>query len=207
METLFQVDDHVRVVQMTSPEETDALLTVLEQIARELAWPLGDQLRRGQAYSEHFALTLDDAVIGGLQAVPGSLHPPSPHQAVWPDVAVADPHRTLHVTLMALLPQYRGRAFLFWPLCVDLWRYCIAEGLDTILLETTPATLRFYRRIGWPLETIGELRPHWGEECVLCRMDVREAEAIICRKAGRAASYQALVQQGYRTAEEVRAGE
>lgn len=206
MKTLFQVDDHVRVVQMTSPEEGDTLLTVLEQIAREFAWPLGNALRQAQSGAQHFALTLDGAVIGGLQAVPGSLRP-SPHQAVWPDVAVADPHRTLHVTLMALLPQYRGRAFLFWPLCVELWRYCIAEGFEAILLETTPATLRFYRRIGWPLEEIGDLRPHWEEECLLCRMDVQEAGAIVCRKAGRTASYQALVQQGYRTVEEAGAGE
>lgn len=46
-----------------------------------------------------------------------------------------------------------------------------------IWLEATPAKLKVYRRLGWPLCVRGDLREHWGEPCALCSLDVAEAEA------------------------------
>ena len=58
--------------------------------------------------------------------------------------------------------------------------------------------LRLYRRLGWPLTIIGELRLHWGEKCYLCSMGVREVADALASKAERASSYRLLVDQAHR---------
>ena len=65
------------------------------------------------------------------------------------------------------------------------------------MLEATPSTLRLYRRLGWPLEVVGELRMHWGEECYLCRMDVQEVAAALAAKARKSDTYRVLVEQAH----------
>lgn len=198
MQTLYQVTDRVSVVRLSGTDEADCLIRLLEQIADEQAWQMGNGLRVCQATAEHLAITVDGTIIGGLQAVSGTTGGPLPHRHVWPDVDVSDSGHALHVTMMALDRQHRGHAFLFWPLCVELWRWCVREGVETILLECTPPTLRVYRRLGWPLEIVGDLRPHWGEECYLCRNSVRQVAEAITARATRSETYKALVQQGRR---------
>ena len=65
-------------------------------------------------------------------------------------------------------------------------------------MEATPATLKLYQRLGWPLEIIGDLRPHWGEGCYLCRMDVQDVAAALALKAQKSQTYRLLVEQAYR---------
>lgn len=198
--TLYEVDDSVQVVQMTVPADVEALLALFGRVAEEQDWQPGNALQAYVPYAEHLAVLVGGEVAGGLQAVPGTAPVPPPHQAVWPEVDAGDPARRLHVTVMALAPEHRGSARLFWPLCVELWRRCAHDGIETILLEATLPTLRVYRRLGWPLEVIGDRRRHWGEECVLCRLDVGRAAEAITDRARRCASYGKLVAQGRREA-------
>ena len=66
------------------------------------------------------------------------------------------------------------------------------------MIEATPPTLRLYRRLGWPLRIIGELRLHWGEQCYLCGMGVQDVADALVGKAQRARSYRILVDQAHR---------
>ncbi len=72
--------------------------------------------------------------------------------------------------------------------------------MEAVLLECTPPMLKLYRRIGWPLKVIGELRMHWGEECNLCQMQVLEFAGSILARAIRSSVYRELVCQAYRVA-------
>ena len=118
-------------------------------------------------------------------------------RTVWPEVELGDETGAAHVTILALKEAYRGRCGLFWPLCVELWRLCRRQDVRTLLLEATPPTLRLYRRLGWPLEIVGDLRRHWGEDCYLCGMDVRAVAETLTEKALRAETYRDLVAQAY----------
>ena len=198
MEPLFGDADRTQVVALTSAGEAGALIENFEAIAREEGWQPGDALRAHGEEALHLGVTVEGKLVGGLQAVLGGGGRPLPYVAVWPEVEVAEPARTLHVTMMALRAEYRGNPRLFWPLCVELWRWCVREGVETILLETTPPTLRVYRRLGWPLEVVGGLRPHWGEPCYLCRNSVRQVAEALTARAARSDIYKALVQQGRR---------
>ncbi len=137
-------------------------------------------------------------MVGGLQVIVGVEQARLPYRRVWPEVNVIGAS-VAHVTMLALEKQYRGHPALFGPLCVELWRFCIHERIEQILIEATPQTLRLYRRIGWPLEVVGDLRPHWGEECCyLCRMSVQQVAEALLRKAHRSATNRRLVEQAYR---------
>ena len=78
-------------------------------------------------------------------------------------------------------------------------RYQVMEISD-VYLEATPAMVKFYRRIGWPLEIAGELCLHWGEPCHLCRLAVREAAGTLLIRAVRSEAYRALIRQACRLA-------
>ncbi len=211
MKTLFKGrgDQEVAVVRLNGQryagldqaeplDETEPLVRLFEQIACEQGWQPGQGLRSHQSVSLYLALTVAGELAGGLQAVPGLLAAPLPYRAVWPEVDIPDIAATAHVTMLALARQYRGRPGLFWLLCVELWRWCRAGGICTLFLEATPATMRVYQRMGWPLEIVGELRPHWGEDCYLCRTDIRQMEKEISRRAGRSVRYRAFLEQAHR---------
>lgn len=207
MELLFEEErsgdgkragEHVEVVAMTSAPEAERVVQVLETIACELCWQPGEQLREFQADAVHLAVMLSGVLAGGLQAVRFCPHRPFPFRRVWPGVVVDEEHRALHVTMMALHSEYRGHFHLFWPLCVELWRTCVAQGVQTIVIEATPSTLRLYQRLGWPLEAVGDLRMHWGEPCLLCQMDVQQVAQALTLKAERSRTHRLAVEQAYR---------
>lgn len=200
MELLYQRDAQTRIGALTTPVEAIELVQVLEEIADELRWQPGRQLRDNAGSAWHLAVKVGDRLVGGLQAVPSGGNIPLPFRQVWPDVEAGKGDGVLHVTMLALTKEHRGKPHLFGTLCVELWRQCLAASLQTIVLEATPLTLRVYRRLGWPLEIIGDLRLHWGEPCYLCRMGVQDVATALSSKAHRADSRRTLIQQAYRDA-------
>jgi len=195
---LYRTQD-VGVALLSLPGEVDRLLSVFERIAAELSWQPGNQLCDSRETAQHLAVIVEEEIAGGLQVVAGTGNS-LPFRQVWPEVEIKEASAA-HVTILALAKEYRGRPGLFWPLCVELWRWCNAQGIETILMEATLPTLRVYRRMGWPLEVVGELRQHWGEDCFLCRASVRQIERAIVERAENSDAYRALVAQGYRDRE------
>ena len=196
MEVLFETDGGTRVVALAPGAETDALVGFFERVAAELSWQPGDQLRACQDGARHLAVTVGPEMVGGLQVVMGKGNA-LPSRRVWPEAEIGEA-TAAHVTILALGKEYRGHPHLFGPLCVELWRWCAAGGAEQIVIEATPPTLRLYRRLGWPLRIIGDLRPHWGEDCYLCAMGVWEVADSLAAKAERARSYRSLVDQAHR---------
>lgn len=198
MQTLYELPGAARVVRLTRPDEVERLLTVLEGVACELRWQPGDDLRAWRESARHLAVMAGDTVAGGLQIVYGTGYNALPYRRVWPEVDATDAAGAAQVTILALERKHRGRPDLFGPLCVEMWRWCAADGIATIVIEATPATLAVYRRLGWPLEVIGGLRMHWGEECYLCRMGVRQVAEALAAKALQSPSHRRMVEQAYR---------
>lgn len=197
MNFLFQISQDAQVMALTEPPEIQTLIHVLEDIARQLGWQPGHQLHTCLPNAQHLAVLVRGEIAGGLQFMATSHAGGFAFRHVWPEAEVSDPASTIHITIMALREEYRGRFGLFWPLCVELWRYCGAQGIRFIVLEATPPTLRLYRRLGWPLEIMGELRMHWGEECYLCRMDVQDVAEALAAKAEKSNTYRILVEQAH----------
>ena len=198
MQTLYDGSSGIQIGRTTQTGEVQGLLKVLMRIATELAWQPGEQLDAYREVAQHLVVTVEGRVAGGLQVIHGASVPMLPLQFVWPEVAMPNKAITAHITILALLKEYRGLPNLFGFLCVELWRFCVREGIEQIVIEATPPTLRLYRRLGWPLEIIGDLRPHWEEECYLCRMGVQQVAEALTQKACRSISYRALVEQAYR---------
>ncbi len=180
-------------VRLCEADEATALIGLLERIAAELAWQPGEQLRSYQPAAVHFAAYVEGVLAGGLQLVPATRCATLPCELVWPEVRLPRRAQTAHISIMAVSREYRGTAELLWPLCIAMWRYCAAHRITDISLEVTPDLYRLYRRLGWPLEIVGDLRPHWGEDCFLCRMGAAEVAGAMVIRAMRSSGYQAIV--------------
>lgn len=182
------------LVQICGDEEAGQLVGQLETVAAELSWQPGSQLRSYAASAIHFAAYVDGVLAGGLQLVPSALSETLPCELVWPEVRLPNRAETAHISIMAVRREYRGSAGLMWPLCVAMWRYCVAQRITDITLEVTPKTYLLYKRLGWPLEIVGELRPHWGDDlCYLCRMEAAQVAGAMLLKAPRSAAYRDIV--------------
>nr|ACX33975.1 N-(4-amino-2-hydroxybutyl) tetradecanamide synthase [uncultured bacterium RM44] len=192
MKTLWE-SGGAQVALMESREETSHMVGILEGIAAELSWRPGTQLRDYQDRAAHLAVLVGSEIVGGLQIVTSPSADCLPYRLVWPEVCVPDGAAIADITILALRKEYRARFNLFWPLCVELWRHCVAEGATEMRLEATPDTLRLYRRIGWPLEVIGDLRLHWNEPCFLCRMGIVDVAGAMVVRALQSATYQAVL--------------
>jgi len=202
-----QQRQEVSVVQLCGTDETARLIDVLEEIAAELSWQPGKQLHNYRAQAVHFAAYVDGVLAGGLQLVPAPLCDVLPCELVWPDVRLPRRAQTAHISVLAVRREYRGTAELLWPLCVAMWRYCAAHDIADISLEVTPKTFRLYRRLGWPLEIVGDLRPHWGEECCyLCRMGTADVAGAMLLRTLRSAAYRDIVGMMSRPSEMSRPG-
>ena len=174
-------------------EEACQLVALLERIAAELSWQPGEQLRNYVAVAVHFAAYVDGTLAGGLQLVPSAGCAALPCERVWPEVLLPKRAQTAHISILAVRQEFRGTGGLLWPLCAAMWRYCVAHHIADISLEVTPNTYRLYRRLGWPLEIVGDLRTHWGEDCYLCRMAVTEVAGAMLMRAPRSAAYRDVV--------------
>ena len=183
-----------KVILCERLEETSLLVAMLERIAFEQSWKPGEQLRDYEAQAVHFGSYVNGALAGGLQLVPAARCGVLPCERVWPDVHLPRREATAHISVLAVRREYRGNARLLWPLCIAMWRYCAAHGIADISLEVTPKTYRLYTRLGWPLEVVGDLRAHWGDDlCYLCRMGVADVAGAMLMKAPRSALYREIV--------------
>lgn len=129
-----------------------------------------------------------------MQLVPAARCRTLPCELVWPEVRLPRRAQTAHISILALRKEYRGTADLLWPLCVAMWRHCAAHRIADISLEVTPDLYRLYLRLGWPLEIVGDLRPHWGEDrCYLCRMGTADVAGAMLLRTLRSAEYRDIV--------------
>lgn len=207
MEPLFEHDAGV-VARLDAQPDVDGLLDLFERIAVEEGWQPGSQLRAYSRNAFHIAVSSGDEMEGGLQVVLPDGEGCLPYRSVWPEVTVAVQGLAAEVTVLAIRRESRGRFGFFWPLCAELWRLCVCEAIGTLVLEATPRMLERYRRVGWPLEIIGDLRAHWGENCYLCQMDIRAVGGSLLQLALRSSSYRKLISQAIRPVRSVRcAGE
>ena len=188
----------VRVVRLTEPVEVEALVSLFESIAEAEGWRPEGALRVWLPLSVYFAVEVGGELIGGLQLVRADSRGMLPCQSLWPEAPVGPSSRCAHVAILAIEETFRGRSGLFWRLAVEMWRYCVGEGIAALTLEVTPRVLPLYRRLGWPLEIQGELRQHWGEDCLLCTLGIPEVAAALLRRAERSPYYRAIVAQAFR---------
>ena len=189
----MQLDYGCAVRMLTEDAEVAALVAGLGEIASELGWQPGDQLHAYPKNSVYFAAMVGGTLVGGLQLVIANGSDPLPSKQVWPEIDLSPRNDVAHALILALRKEYRAVHGLFEALTVEMWRYCVASKISELWHEATPSTLRLYRRIGWPLEIVGDLRMHWGEECYLCRMRTAEVAGNMAAKAIRSRSHKELL--------------
>jgi len=206
METLYENGDGVAVVTLTTLQEIEEIVSLFETIGKAEGWQPGDQLRAWLQGTVYFAVQVEGKLAGGIQFVPVSAGGTLPCHAVWPELAGVSKPDAAHIVIVALSPEYRGRAAgLFWLPAVEIWRYCSRKRISEMWLEVTPPMLKFYERIGWALEVADPLRMHWGELCYPCRISLNAVTRSILRRAVKSECYRKLVDQACR--EDQRPGE
>ena len=194
----------IQVVRLDGSEKTrlTPLLGLFREVASEEGWEPGSALEPCCRRSVYFALYAEGQLAGGLQLTlpdgPGML----PCFELWPEVGSClrssrDNH-CAHVTMLALHPAFRGQGLLFWHLVVEMWRYCVGEGVATLFIEVTPRVLPLYRRLGWPLVVRGERKVHWGEECYLCTLGIADVARALLLRAEHSRYYRQIVAQAFR---------
>ena len=202
MDTLSRYEGNIRVMPVTTPEQVECLLSVFADVAAEQGWEPGAYLQKRPATARYIAAQAGSEVIGGFQVVLPDAEGKLAFQSVWPEVTFEAAPRNAHIAILALQPQYRGCVRLFWSLCAECWRFCVGQGIEALTLEVTPLMLRRYVRLGWPLEVIGALRLHWGEDCYLCRVDIRAVAGSMLMRCVRSPIYRPLVYQASRPLEQ-----
>jgi hypothetical protein len=188
----------VCVYRLTESEEVEGLVRLFEGIAAAEGWQPEGALRRWTDRSAYFAAFVQARIAGGLQLASADASGRLPCQSIWPEVPIGMPSRAAHAAMLAIEPAFRGRSELFWSLGVEMWRFCVMEGISTLFLEVTPRVLPLYKRIGWPLEIRGERKLHWGEDCFLCSLGVAEVAEALLRRAEKSAYYRRIIAQAFR---------
>lgn len=184
-------------------QDRQSLRLLFQEIAQEQGWQSGDWLECEQTGANYLGLKVDGQWVGGLQMVLPDTLGRLPYSAVWPEVRLERSRQTGHVTVLGLLPEYRGTPAFFWSLCVELWRMCQKAGIEAVVLEATSPMLARYRKLGWQLEEIGSLRMHWGEPCVLAQMEFDRVAVSMVKRAMRSPAYRALVTQAVRSGRDI----
>jgi hypothetical protein len=197
VERLFQSACGVQVGVATTLAETQALISLFEQVAAEEGWHAGDQLRAFTQSAVYFCLHLRGELCGGLHLVRPSALGRLPGHAVWPELPPAE-ENAAHIVVLALKRECRGSPETFWTFCAEMWRFAWQHRITELRLEVTPQVKRIYRRLGWPLEDIGEPREHWGEVCVPVKFDVCAAASEVVRRAERSELYRTVAAQLFR---------
>ena len=202
MDRLFRNQEGMQVGVLTETQQVERLLAVFADVAAEQGWQPGAYLQQRPATARYIAAQAGNEVVGGFQVVLPDAEGRWAFQSVWPEVTLETAPRTAHIAILAIQPQYRGSVRLFWSLCAECWRFCVGQGIEALTLEVTPLMLRRYCRLGWPLEVIGDLRLHWGEDCYLCQVDLRSVAGSMLMRCVRSPIYRPLVYQASRPLEQ-----
>jgi hypothetical protein len=180
--------------------EVKAMVAMFEYIAQEEGWQPGEELNAHVTRSTYLGLwarttgAVERSMVGGMQVVAPDSTGKLPCCEVWPELDFVDKKAVAHVTVLAVIPEWRGRfGGLFWLLAAEMWRHCVLNGIEELWLEATPRTLRCYRRLGWPLQVRGDLRMHWGEPCYVCSLDVCQVAGELARRAVRSPAYRSVL--------------
>jgi len=197
MQTLYEQTPGVRIVRYDNQREAEPLLKLFENIAQEQNWKPSNQLRAYPTSSISFGLEVDGSLSGGLQLVRNNKSEGMPCLTVWPELYPLG-YNTADIALLAIKPELRGQSRLFWLLCVEMWRYCRENQIDSLWVEVTPDKLRLYRRLGWPLQIAGPLRKHWDEPCYPCCMTLDAAKNEVASKAVKSTFYRQIIQFSHR---------
>jgi GNAT superfamily N-acetyltransferase len=160
MELLYEGTAGTGAFRLTEKEEVDAIIDLFAAIARQETWCPGENLFHHRDRSVYLAGVQEDSIVGGIQLVLGETQRPLPFVSIWQEICAPRCPSAGHVLILALDKDHRGRLGLFGLLSLSLWRECKARGIDDLWLEATPAKLKVYRRLGWPLFVRGELREH-----------------------------------------------
>jgi|ThiBiot_300_plan_2_1041538.scaffolds.fasta_scaffold64628_1 hypothetical protein len=198
MQTLLEQEPETRIIRYDNQHEAEPLLTLFENIAQEQNWKPSNQLRAYPTSSISFGLEVDGNLAGGLQLVRNTEVEGMPCTSVWPELNLQGCNNMADIALLAIKPNLRGQSGLFWLLCVEMWRYCRVNHVDSLWVEVTPTKLRLYRRLGWPLQIAGPLRKHWDEPCYPCSMTLDAAEQEVTSKAVKSTFYQQILQLSHR---------
>lgn len=189
----------VRVVLLSEPQDVETLISLFEVVANSEGWQPEGALRLWTARSVYFALYVQEQLVGGLQMVLPETTGTLPCQTLWPEVTMGTSSwQCAHIVILALEEAYRGQGLLFWRLAVEMWRWCVGEGIASLFIEVTPRVLPIYQRLGWPLNIVGALRPHWGEECYLCTLGIPEVAETLLRRAEHSSYYRQIIAQAFR---------
>lgn len=169
------------------------LLKLFELVAAEEGWQPGDALQTPPENARHLALYQSGVLCGGVQLVLPNPGRAMLYHRVWPELELTEARTTAHITILALLRSARGHPMLLWSLCAEIWSLLVAEGMTDVVLEATPGMFARYCRLGFPLQEVGALRPHWGEECVLLKMALREVAGAMLMRARHSRVYHPLI--------------
>jgi hypothetical protein len=190
------MEANVSCSETLAPREAEKiaeLVRLFKLVADEHGWRPGSQLDAYAGRSAYFAAYAGGALAGGLQLELADCTGTWSFQSVWPEVAPEDNGSFAYVSMLALAKEHRGDPLLFWMPCARMWRHCRENGIESLWIAATPATLAAYRRLGWPLEVCGSLRPHWGEDCYLTSMTVEGVAESLERRAARSPRYREIV--------------
>ncbi len=161
----------------------EPLLQLFEEVAREQEWLPGDYLQRCADHSVFIGLKADGRLIGGMQLALGNAEQPLPCLRVWPELLLIAGDHSAEAAVLALRPELRGKRLMCWLLAVEAWRFCSTHDFAELWMAVTPRRLRQYAALGWPLQVMGKLRPHWGEECYPCRVVLEDAAEYVRSRA------------------------
>jgi hypothetical protein len=190
-------ESSVHVVRLTEREEVEQLVHLFEKVAQSEGWqPPENALQPEMTSSVYFALEIEAQMVGGLQMVLPDGAGKLSYQSVWTEVAV--PSRSAHIAILAFDEVFRGQQRYFWHVAIEMWRHCVGKGITTLFIEVTPRVLPIYQRLGWPLQIVGELREHWGEDCYLCTLGIPEVAEALLRKAEQSEYYREIIAQAFR---------
>lgn len=193
------LEGRIEVVCLTQKDEIGKLVQLFADVAQEQGWQPEEALDAWAQRSQYFALHIKEkglSFLGGLQLVLPDGQGRVPSHAVWPEVPTQT--RSAHVAILALEASHRGQTLLFWRLTIEMWRYCVGQGITTLFIEVTPRVLPLYRRLGWPLQIVGEKRMHWGEECYLCTLGIPDVARTLLQKAETSPYYHEIIAQAFR---------
>jgi hypothetical protein len=187
------------------PYEIEEVIALFEEVAEAEGWQHGGELRAHVPRSTYFALRedgyttspaseRDGRVVGGLQLVRADADGKISSHQVWPELSLKDVSRSAHIAVLAVARPWRGKSGgLFWLLTAAMWNFCVRSGIRDLYLEATPRTMHCYERFGWPLEAVGPLRRHWGEECFPCHLSVRDVAGTLAERAVSSEAYRCIL--------------
>jgi len=155
----------VKVMKLCKQDEIQSAVTLCKKACGEANFDFGDFFEKFTESEHYWGAYVEDQLVGAIRVIlPGNDGLPLFSECGWPELtANIKLEKAVELAMVGLDKDFRGARYLFLPLYIAFYWYCVANDKEDVYAILNNKIWRLYNIIGIRFDKIGEEKLYWND--------------------------------------------